>query len=108
MRVRISYGADVKEVPEEIEQMFTYVSAKSRAIIRQVETVEELLEEENLETALTVINRLRVTLKSVDLRLADVEMISQGYLTHLEGEADVPSGRPVMDSTGLSDNVTDS
>ena len=107
MRVRISYGADLDEVPEEIDQMFTYVSEKSRAIMRQVETIEKLLDEEDLQAAMTILNRLRRTLNSVDLRLADVEMIGQGYLTHLEGEHDVPSGRPPMDSTGISDNVTD-
>ena len=106
MRVRISYGADVEEVPEEIEQMFTYVSQKSRNVMKQVETIEELLEEEDLETTMSVINRLRLTLKSIDLRLADVEMISQGYLTHLEGDKNVPDRRPSMDSTGISDAIT--
>jgi hypothetical protein len=107
VRVRISYGADVEEVPEEIEQMFTYVSQKSRNVMKQVETIEELLEEEeDLETTLAVINRLRLTLKSIDLRLADVEMISQGYLTHLEGDKNVPDRRPSMDSTGISDAIT--
>jgi hypothetical protein len=93
VRVRISYGAEVEEVPEEIEQMFTYVSQKSRSVMKQVETIE-------------VINKLRLTLKSIDLRLADVEMISQGYLTHLEGDKNVPDRRPSLDSAGISDAIT--
>ena len=36
MRVRISYGADVEEVPEEIGQLFTYVSEKARLAMRNV------------------------------------------------------------------------
>ena len=81
-------------------------SQKSRNVMKQVETIEELLEEEDLETTLAVINRLRLTLKSIDLRLADVEMISQGYLTHLEGDKNVPDRRPSVDSTGISDAIT--
>jgi uncharacterized protein (UPF0305 family) len=107
VRVRISYGANIEEVPEEIDQMFTYVSEKTRMIMRQVETIEKFMDEEDLKSALTIIDRLRKTLTNVDLRLADVEMISQGFLTHIEGEQNVPAGRPAMDSTGISDNVTD-
>jgi CO dehydrogenase nickel-insertion accessory protein CooC1 len=106
VRVRISYGAHIDEVPEEIDQMFTYVSQKSRSVMKQVETIEELFEEEDLETIVTVINKLRLTLKSIDLRLADVEMISQGYLTHLEGDKNVPDRRPSLDSAGISDAIT--
>ena len=96
MRVRISYSAHIDEVPEEIEQMFTYVSSKSRKILRQIEQLESLLADEDIEATAAIVDRLRLSLSEVDLRLADVQHISAGYLDYKanEGVEDVSEGRP--------------
>lgn len=107
MRVKISYGADITEVPEEIDQLYTYVSAKSRAIARQTESIEAHLENEDVQAALFLIDKMRKTLARMDQRLSDIEMISVGYLTHIKGEEHVPDGRPLVDSTGIDDSITD-
>ena len=107
MRVKISYGADITEVPEEVDQLYTYVSAKSRSIARQSEIIEEHLENEDLQGALFLIDKMRKTLARMDQRLSDLEMISVGYLTHIKGEEHVSDGRSIMDTTGLDDSVTD-
>ena len=103
MRVKISYGANIQEVPEEVDQLYTYVSSKARAILRQSEQIEELLAEEDLETTLLLVDRMRKTLTNMDLRLADIEAISMGYLSHQQGDDHVPDRRPPVDPTGLGD-----
>ena len=96
MRVRISYSAHIDEVPEEIDQMFTYVSSKSRKILRQIEQLESLLADEDIEATAAIVDRLRISLNEVDLRLADMQQISGGYLNYKadEGVQDVSKGRP--------------
>lgn len=107
MRVKISYGADINEVPEEVDQLYTYVSAKARAVTRQSEIIEEHLDNEDLQGALFLIDKMRKTLARMDQRLSDLEMISVGYLTHIKGEEHVPDGRPIVDTTGLNDSSPD-
>ena len=107
MRVKISYGADLKEVPEEVDQLYTYVSSKVRAMQKQTEQVEDLLAEEDLSAALGLIDRMRKTMTSIDLRLSDIEAITEGYLNH-KGERDVQQRRPSLDPTGESSPRTES
>ena len=59
MRVKISYGADITEVPEEVDQLYTYVSSKARAVKRQAEIIEEHLDNEDLQGALFLIDKMR-------------------------------------------------
>ncbi len=93
MRVKISYGADIEEVPEEVEQLYTYVSEKVRALKTQTEHIEDALSEEEIDLALPIIDKMRRTLSSIDKRLSDIEMISTGYLNYKKGDEDVPAGR---------------
>lgn len=99
MRVKISYGAEMNEVPEEVEQLYTYVSSKTRHITRQTERIEDLLAEEDMEAALALMDQMRRTLSAMDSRLSDIQSIAEGYLTHQQGEEDVHHWRPDMDTT---------
>ena len=98
MRVKISYGAEMKEVPEEIDHLFTYVSEKVRNLQRQLEITEQSLADQEIETALTLMEKMRQTMSNVDMRLADLSMISAGYLEYKQGESDVSSGRSTVDT----------
>ena len=104
MRVRISYGAHIDEVPEEIDQMFTYVSSKSRKVMRQIEQLESLLADEDIEATSAIVDRLRTSLNEIDLRLADIQHISAGYLNYKadEGVENVHEGRPSVVAAGDS------
>ena len=99
MRVKISYGADIEEVPEEVEQLFTYVTEKVKNIKVQTEHIEDALAEEEIDMALPLIDKMRRTLASLDQRLSDIEMISSGYLNYKQGDRDVPTGRPPVATT---------
>ncbi len=106
MRVKISYGADIEEVPEEVDQLYTYVSSKARSIVRQTEAIEDQLENEDLQGCLFLIDKMRKTLALMDQRLSDIEMISVGYLSHIKGEEHVSDGRPAVDPSGVNDSIT--
>lgn len=96
MRVKISYGADIDEVPEEVEQLFSYVSEKVKSLKVQTEHIEDAFAEEEMDIALPLIEKMRRTLASLDQRLSDIDMISAGYLNYKQGEQDVPTGRPLV------------
>ncbi len=102
MRVKISYGADILEVPEEVDQLYTYVSDKIRALKTQTEHIEDALSEEEIDLALPLMNKMRMTLSSIDQRLADIEMISSGYLNHIQGDEDVSNRRSSVDPSGIN------
>jgi len=103
VRVKISYGADIEEVPEEIEQLFKYVFEKTHRLGRQAEHIDQALAEEEIDLALPLIDKMRRTLSILDSRLSDIEMISTGYLNYKEGESDVSVRRPLVDPTGHTD-----
>lgn len=106
MRVKISYGADIDEVPEEMEQLYTYVSEKVRALKTQTEHIEDSLAEEQIDLALPLIDKMRRTLSSIDQRLSDIEMISAGYLRYKQGEQDVHNRGPSVVTTENSPVAT--
>lgn len=103
MRVKISYGADIEEVPQEIEQLFRYISEKTHSLKNQAEHIDEALAEEEIDLALPLIDKMRRTLSTLDSRLSDIEMISAGYLNYKEGDSDVSVRRPLVDPTGHTD-----
>ena len=79
--MKISYGADIQEVPDELEQLHTYVSHKVNSLKTQSEHIEDALSEEEIDLALPLIDKMRKTLTLIDQRLSDIEMISVGYLS---------------------------
>jgi len=108
VRVKISYGTEMEEVPEEIDQLFTYVSEKVRNLQRQLELVEESLADREIETAMAMMEKMRKTMSSTDMRLSDLTMISAGYLEYKQGESNVSSGGPTVDTStdGFDDTET--
>ena len=104
MRVKISYGVDIEDVPSEIEQLFDFVYEKKLKFENQLELAEKLLEEAELESAIEIMDKLRLTLAEMDNRIVDVSSIAQGYVHYKEQEAganDVSERGPFVDTTGI-------
>ena len=111
MRVKISYGINIEEVPEEVSILLDYVYNKQSALDQQLELVAELVDEEDLESTVGLINKARKSLVELDSRLADIEAIAQGYVNYQkeeEGDRDVSNRGPFVDSTGSSHDGTNS
>ena len=100
MRVRISYGADIEEIPQELEQLFLFVSEKTHNTTRQVKQIHEFLVDEEIEAAVNLMEKLRLSLAEIDKRIADVSNIATGYINYKqnEGVEDVSEGRSDMDT----------
>ena len=102
MRVRISYGTDIEDVPQELEQLFMYVSEKTHSVLRQVRQIEEFLADEEIESAVSLMDKLRLGLADIDNRIADTNQIASGYINYKENEGaeNAGEGRPSVDTTG--------
>jgi len=106
VRVKISYGVDIEDVPSEIEQLFDFVYEKKLKFENQLELAEKLLEEAELESAIEIMDKLRLTLAEMDNRIVDVSSIAQGYVHYKEqeqeaGANDVSERGPFVDTTGI-------
>ena len=109
MRVKITYGINMEEVPEEVSNLLDYAYNKHSMLDSQLELIDELVNNEDLDTAIVVINNARRSLVDLDSRLADIESIAHGYTNYQkeEGDRDVSERGPFVDSTGNSDDGTE-
>ena len=107
MRVKISYGVEIEDVPDEIEELFDFVYSKKHNIDKQLDLVERLVEERDLEAAVATMEKLRLTLAKMDNRIADISQIAAGYVAYKEQEGvqNVSEGRPSVDT--VEHSVTD-
>jgi len=109
MRVRISYGLDIQEVP----------SRASELLCDTVEQLEEVLSilkrcRDGVEDCVTDfqhvnrgLDKVRLSLSSVDQSVQDVEFILEGLNNYYKGEQnDVSSGRPPVDTSGNATTET--
>ena len=78
------------------EKQFIIQSTKSR----QVKQIHEFLVDEEIEAAVNLMEKLRLSLAEIDNRIADVSNIASGYINYKqnEGVEDVTEGRSDMDT----------
>ena len=103
MRVKISYGIELEDLPEEIIKLYDDVSKGINILEKQSDTVEDLLEAEEYTPCLSMITKFRETMGKIDSRLGDISLIMQGYTEYKkqEGEQNDPSERgSAVDTTG--------
>ena len=102
-RVKISYGVELDQIPEEVQKLFDSVGEWTHTLSKQSDTVEDLLISEELEACISVMNKMRVTLGNMDARIQDLSSILEGYDVYIKqngAENDSPERRPVVDTTG--------
>ena len=102
MRVKISYGVELDQIPEEVQKLFDSVMQWQDTLSRQADTIDDLLEAEELRACLSVMEKMRETLGKLDSRLADLSQIVDGYDTYMkqigaENELSTSEGRPIVD-----------
>ena len=102
MRVKISYGVDIEQVPGEVQKLFDDVNVMLDKLSKQQDTVDDLLETKELESTVVIMDKMRQTMADMDNRIADLLGILQGYNVYIKevGEQDDASERrPIMDPT---------
>ena len=101
MRVRISYGVDIKDVPEKVRELFC---DSLRTIRKAQELLERAVEDSNdAETnsaeILSILERTRKELGAADLCIVDSQSIMQGLNNYYNGDENVPERRSTMDTS---------
>ena len=102
MRVKISYGVDINDVPDTVRGL---VHDSLDRLITASDMLKRILNdlddcEENISHALKELDRARKKLSETDLSLEDVHSIMIGLESYYNGEQDVPKRRPTMDPGG--------
>ena len=104
MRVKISYGIELEDLPEEVIKLYDDVAKWVTTLEKQSDTVEDLLEAEEYESCLSMMTKFRQTMGKMDARLEDISSIMKGYIAYEEGEKnESPERRSAVDTA--SSNV---
>ncbi len=102
MRVKISYGIEIEEVPKEIQKLFDNVGENIDTLSKQADTVDDLLDNSETEACVSLMYKMRQTLATMESRITDLSNILEGYNGYLqqngaEDELQPPERRPAMD-----------
>ena len=101
-RVKISYGVELDQIPKEVQNLFDGVGEWMHTLAKQSDTIEDLLETEELEACVSVMDKMRQTLSNMDARIEDLSSILVGYNTYIKengAKDDSPERRPAVDTT---------
>jgi len=102
MRVKISYGIALEEVPEEANRLIDKALKQLHASVKILEHASLALEDcdDDFSTSISYLDKARKTITDVDSVLLDSQSILQGLENYYNGEQNVSEGRPIMDSSG--------
>tara|TARA_R110002110_G_scaffold91196_4_gene236958 strand:- start:1146 stop:1490 length:345 start_codon:yes stop_codon:yes gene_type:complete len=108
MRVRISYGLDIKDVPEQVTNLLQNSIEKMHMICDLLERACEDVKncEENSEHVISMLEKVRKSLGANDLAITDVQSIMMGLANYYNGEQNVSDRRPAMDPSGDTTSTT--
>jgi len=107
MRVRVSYGVDLEELPQISKDLIDKAIEDLKSSIDSLERAKKELDdsEDEFSTGYNITNKVRLRLSKADLTLSDVQYILEGLNNHYNGEKNVPERRPVVDP-GRNDATT--
>ena len=102
MRVRVSYGVDLRELPEISEDLLSKaIDDLKSSLVTLERSLSELKDNEsNFIATIQMIDRARIKIGKSDLCLSDVQTILEGLNNHYNGEKNVSERRSTVDSSG--------
>ena len=102
MRVRISYGMEIEDVPEQAKEVGLNAVAALREAVERLEKAVSNIEESDQDytLVLSMLVKIRQQLNNTDLALGDLGAILIGLNNYYNGENNVSEGRSTMDSSG--------
>jgi len=108
MRVKISYGIEVEEIPNlsqdllvsAIETLQDSTESLSRALKELEDSDKKFL------TTVKMLDKSRIKLSKADLILSDIQSMLEGLDDHYNGEKNVPERRFAVDPSGNPDEQT--
>ena len=108
MRVKVSYGMEIKDVPELGGDLGKKAIESLREAVQTLEkAVENIDEVENDYSMISsMLEKVRRKLTKSDLIITDLEAILDGLSNYYNGEQDVSERRPIMDPGGNTTEET--
>ena len=102
MRVKISYGMDIEDVPSQAENLGYDAQVELKDALRRLNQATENIEESNndYEMVLAMLEKVRKQLTKTDLIITDLESILMGLHNYHNGEDNVSERRPFVDPSG--------
>ncbi len=102
MRVKISYGMDLAEVPNKSAELIREACKDLRKSVIRLQMVSDALldGEKDFDVLSREVSESRQLLTGADEVLMDAQSILEGLDAYYNGEQDVSEGRPIMDSSG--------
>jgi hypothetical protein len=101
MRVRISYGVEIEDIPEQAETLgydaLAELEQSMDSLRKALANIEECSNDYSL--VVEIIEKARLKLKKSDAILSDVASILEGLNKFYDGEKNVSDGRSTVDSS---------
>ena len=108
MRVRISYGMEIEDIPDQAETLgreaLRGLQDSVALLNKAIDNIEE--SEENYSLVLKILEKTRLKLTKSDLIITDLQAILEGLHDYYNGEEYVSEGRPLVDSGGNTTTQT--
>ena len=100
MRVRISYGMDIKDVPFKVAELLETAAAETRKLSKSLMQISNELNDDNedYKYLLMLVEKAKNNFADIDLTIAESQQILMGLQNFENGEQDVPDGRSTMDT----------
>ena len=102
MRVKISYGMEIEDVPSIAENLGYDAQVELKEAISRLRQAVDNIEESanNYELVLAMLEKTRKQLTKADLIIIDLEAILEGLHNYYNGEQNVSERRPIVDPGG--------
>lgn len=101
MRVRISYGVELEEIPEHVETIGETALIELRLATQQLSKALENIQEcdKDYSTIMNMMDKVRFKLNKSDMIISDVQNILEGLNNYYNGENDVSERGPIVDTS---------
>ena len=108
MRVRISYGMDIQDVPSKTSELLCDTVHKLEEALSTLQRCRDGVEDcvADFKHITVSLDKVRLDLSSVDQAIQDVEYILEGLNNYYNGEQNVSDRRPTMDTSGNTTETT--
>ena len=108
MRVRISYGMEIEDVPEKAADLgYDALDALQHAVRQLDKALSNIGESDHdYSMVLSMLEKVRLKLTKTDLIIVDLEAILNGLNHYHIGEQNVSERRPTMDPSGNTTTQT--
>jgi len=109
MRVKISYGLDIKDVPLKVAELLSQTAIKTDKTATSLERISSQVDdvaEEDYLYLLKMLAKIKSEIVDIDQAITESQQILVGLNNYYNGEENVSDGRSTMDTSRNADEQT--